>query len=244
MLHAETNNDLMYACKILFAHETGFDFDFIKALNPSGLKLAYRKKALETHPDRSKALGRTEEEMNSLFKEVSSAYEILAPFVAGKKIPYKLPKQSPPSPKPRPKKHSFRDRYYHGKIPERKLKIGQFLYYSGRISWKVLIRAIVWQKQHRPLFGQIAMGWNILSSVDIDTILKKKAYNEKFGEYALRNDYFTPFQHMAIMGRQRKLQPLICKYFIINGILTAKEVDASVMDASDHNYHMKYKSRF
>jgi len=49
---------------------------------------------------------------------------------------------------------------------------------------------------------------------------------------------------MAIMGRQRKLQPLICGYFINNGILTAKEVDALVMDAAGHNYHIKYKSRF
>jgi len=146
MLHAETDNELIYACKVLFAHQTGFDFDFIKALDPSGLKLAYRKKALETHPDRSKALGRTEEEMNSLFKEVSSAYKILAPFVAGKKAPYKLPKQSFSSPKPWPKKHSFKDRYYHGSMPERELKIGQFLYYSGRVSWKALIRAIVWQR--------------------------------------------------------------------------------------------------
>ena len=88
------------------------------------------------------------------------------------------------------------------------------------------------------------MDWNLLSSDDIDTILRKKAYNEKFGEYALRHSYFTPFQHMAIMGRQRKFQPLICGYFINNGILTAEEVDALVMDAAGHNYHMKYKSRF
>ena len=84
MLYAETNSELIYACKVLFAHKTGFDFDFINGLDPSGLKLAYRKKALETHPDRSKALGRTEEEMNSLFKEVSSAYEILAPICCRK----------------------------------------------------------------------------------------------------------------------------------------------------------------
>jgi hypothetical protein len=73
MLHRGTDSELIYACKVLFTHKTGFDFDFIRALDPYGLKLAYRKKALETHPDRSKALGRTEEEMNGLFQEVSFA---------------------------------------------------------------------------------------------------------------------------------------------------------------------------
>ena len=175
MLHTGIDSELIYACKVLFTHKTGFDFNFIRGLDPSGLKLAYRKKALETHPDRSRALGRTEEEMNSLFKEVSSAYEILAPVVSGKASLKKRPKPSSPE----PQHNSFKDHFYHGTIPERELKIGQFLYYSGRISWRTMVRAIVWQKRQRPLFGQIAMKWNLLTAHDIITILKKKAYNEK-----------------------------------------------------------------
>ncbi len=247
MLYAETSTELIHACRILFAHEIGFDFDFLKALDPSGLKVAYRKKALETHPDRSKTLGRTEEEMNCLFKEVSSAYEILSPFVAGKNVPDRPTrvngqkrKKQPSRP---PEKNSFQNRYCHGAIPARELKIGQFLYYSGRISWRILISAIAWQKRQRPLFGQIAMQWNILSSDDIVKILKEKTYNEKFGEYALRKCYFTPFQHMAVMGRQRKLQPLICGYFIREGILTPEEIEELVMSVSDHNYNIKLKGR-
>jgi len=240
MLLTGADSELIYACKVLFTHKTGVDFDFINGLDLSGLKLAYRKKALETHPDRSKALGRTEEEMNGLFQEVSSAYEILAPVVLGKRALKKRPK--PPYPEAR--HHSFNDRFYHGAIPKRELKIGQFLYYSGRISWRTLINAIVWQKRQRPLFGQIAMEWKILTAHDINTILKKKkAFNEKFGEYALKHSYFTPFQHLAITGRQRKLQPLICRYFIEKGILTSEQVNASVMNADGHNRHLKHKRR-
>jgi len=246
MLHAETNTELISACKILFAHEIGLGFDFLKALDPSDLKVAYRKKALETHPDRSKTLGRTEMEMNSLFKEVSSAYEILEPVVAGKKVLNRSPKVNRQARKrkpPRPtRKKGVNGHYYKGAVPERELKIGQFLYYSGLISWKVLIEAIVWQKRQRPLFGQIAMHWNILSSDDIVNILKEKTYNEKFGEYALRKGYFTRFQHMAVIGRQRKFQPPFGKYFINKGTFLAEEIEGIVKCAASHNYDIKLRN--
>jgi len=42
------------------------------------------------------------------------------------------------------------DHFYFGPMPKFKLLIGQYRYYSGRISWKVLIDAIAWQKSSGP----------------------------------------------------------------------------------------------
>ncbi len=51
--------------------------DFLNYLQTGDLKTAYRKRALETHPDRALALGVHEGIMNEKFKEVKVAYEML-----------------------------------------------------------------------------------------------------------------------------------------------------------------------
>jgi DnaJ-class molecular chaperone len=47
--------------------------------------VAFRKKALETHPDRARAIGTSETELTRRFKEVTLAYEILKPVIKGER---------------------------------------------------------------------------------------------------------------------------------------------------------------
>ena len=101
------------------------------------------------------------------------------------------------------------DRFYSGNVPKRELLIGQFLYYSGLISWKTLFDAVCWQRKQRPAIGKIALDWGILSPDNIKRILTERNYKEQFGDYALRNGLISHFKHLAIVGRQKKLQPLL-----------------------------------
>ena len=101
---------------------------------------------------------------------------------------------------------------------------GQYLYYSGIISWRTLIDAITWQRMQRPRIGQIAMGWGLLTSHDVKTILSERTLNERFGECALRIGYITSFQHIALIGRQRKLQRPIGEYFVMSGHLSGGQL--------------------
>jgi hypothetical protein len=102
--------------------------------------------------------------------------------------------------------------------------IGQYLYYSGLISWQTLIEAICWQRRQRPQIGQIAIAWGLISSQDVIRILTDRTLSEKFGECALRIGYISNFQQTALVGKQRQLQRPLGEYFITGGILSATDI--------------------
>jgi hypothetical protein len=116
------------------------------------------------------------------------------------------------------------DHFYTGSIPKGNLMLGQFLYYSGLISWRTLIEAICWQRLQRPQIGQIAISWGLISYQDVIRILTARTFNEKFGDCALRIGYISNFEHFALIGRQRQLQRPFGEYFIEKGILTAMDI--------------------
>ncbi len=116
------------------------------------------------------------------------------------------------------------DHFYTGSIPKGNLMFGQFLYYSGLISWRTLIEAICWQRLQRPQIGQIAISWGLISCQDVMRILTARTFNEKFGDCALRIGYISNFEHFALIGRQRQLQRPFGEYFIERDILTAMDI--------------------
>lgn len=229
MLLTTSNSELVNACQILFSPEgSKCSVDFIKTIKPSTLKKVYRKKALETHPDRFSISGL--DESGELFLKVKTAYEILKPVADGTtnvKEPLRAEKKS--------SRDKPFDAFYNGTVPFHKLLFGQFLYYSGTITWKTLMDAIVWQRRKKKIYGQIALQWKMLSENDITHIMRKKKPDEKFGAYAKKFGYLTIFQHLAIMGKQRKHSSLFGDYFIQKGILTKRQVDNLVEKTINHN---------
>ena len=228
---------LFRACKVLFDPDLKPSQDFLRDLEPLALKSAYRKKVFETHPDRAKTVGKSQGEMHRRFGQVVRAYQILYSVVEGNpefviQEPEKPKKRHKPA---RSKKHDPRHHFYQGALPERELLLGQFLYYSGIISWKTLINAIVWQRMQRPPIGQIASQWNMLSDDEVKKILNERRFNEKFGAHALRKGYLTAYQLLALVGRQRRLQQPIGQFFIENNILTAPQLAHFIAQAKVHN---------
>ncbi len=76
--------ELFNACRVLFGSETQVTRGFLEYLQVSGIKSAYRKKALETHPDR-RIKGRNGrgscERGHDLFHAVQQAYENLIGYL-------------------------------------------------------------------------------------------------------------------------------------------------------------------
>ncbi len=226
MLSTTSNSELVNACQILFSPEVNLcSVDFIKTLKPSTLKKVYRKKALETHPDRCNSSGLNETESGEQFRKIKSAYETLKSVAAGtttlnySKRNYKKPPGD----------------FYNGSLPFHKLLFGQFLYYSGTITWKTLMQAIVWQRRKKTVYGQIALHWEMLSTEDIAHIMQNKKFNEKFGEKNKKYGYLSIFQHLAIMGKQKTQKELFGEYFIKKGILSKRQVDNLVQKTINHN---------
>ena len=256
-----TSSELFEACATIFGPDVNVSLEFLEYLQPIGIKTAYRKRALETHPDRAKALGSFARDLNREFIDVRQAYEKLLLFVETNNEnvvgaasfngfqPQQEPsyqsseessftssyqnarqhkgkqKRTPHDPKFTGKKQkSHPDHFYTGSFPDGNLMIGQFLYYSGLISWRTLIDAICWQRRQRPQIGQIATAWGLISSYDVRRILTIRNLNEKFGECALRYRYISNFELLALIGKQRKLQRPLGEYFITSGILTAADL--------------------
>ncbi len=77
---------LYRACKIIFGPELAVSHDFLQYLQESGLKSAYRQRALETHPDRCPTQGEfVKRRMTMMFHTVQQAYEDLNDFLEDRK---------------------------------------------------------------------------------------------------------------------------------------------------------------
>jgi hypothetical protein len=249
-------SQLFNACHVLFGSEIDVSLDFIHYLQMPGLRAAFRKKALETHPDRSVSLAIEPVDLEKQFKEVNAAYRDLFDYLES---PQKFRLVDNVSRKERsgsargayqkargPAKSSHwtyekQGSFFKKTAPEREFLFGRYLYYHGLISYKQLIDAIIWQKVHRPLLGHLALRWQWLNDDDIMGILRERHLGEKFGECALRCRYLTPYELDLLLGRQRLLQPRIGKYFVEKKILSALAVENMATQLRRHNW--KYKSR-
>jgi len=238
------NQDLLNAYHVIFGSSGGVSVDVLRHLHPSALKIAYRRKAFETHPDRSLIVGKMEDEMNDCFVEVTLAYETLQSALknlhsTGVRYDDRIKREFNKRTTNTVNRNDTADFFYKGGIPKRKLLIGQFLYYSGIVSWKRLIEAISWQKMQRPLIGQIAMKWGILNEYDILTIIKQRAlersFNKRFGEYAWLKGYITSYELLALLGKQRMLHRPIGEFFVEKRILPAWNIDRMIERLNSHN---------
>ena len=238
-----SRQDLFKACESLFGTDIDVSIEFLRYLKPAGVKAAYRKRAMETHPDRAAVMDGQADFMADRFKEISLAYQLLQEFLAA---PWKYSltengtlyerKQPPPRPAPRgnmPPRN--REPLYAGRMPQRRLLFGQYLYYSGQISLSTLIKAIVWQRLQRPSVGAIAMSWGWLNGSDVLDILRSRKYGEKFGESAIRLGRLSRHQVTRLLEKQKGVQPPIGKYFMEQNILSSSDVFKRVVDMKMHN---------
>ncbi len=235
-----STTELFDACTVLFGPGIQISLEFIKYLQPEGLRAAYRKKVLQTHPDRALATGEDAARMQADFIKATTAYRTLSAVVmkdgiqsvgetaeAGTIIRPDVPKKEPA--------RGTEEKYFTGRIPGRKLLLCQFLYYSGCISWKTYINAVTWQRRRKPLVGRIALELGLLSEKEIQAILRQRAAREKFGESAVRMGLLTPYKLMVLLGKQRRLQRQIGDYFVQSGIMTRSQVELMVQKQLTHN---------
>jgi hypothetical protein len=244
-----STSQLYKACHVLFGSEVDLSVDFLRYLQIPGLKAVYRKKALETHPDRAIALDRPPVDLEEQFKEVNAAYQELHQYLENPRR-FKLIEDSSPKARPRskaptrkasPAAEGFRRQFFKGAVPKRELLFGQYVYYYGRISYRQLIDAIIWQKIQRPLIGNLAVRSRLLDEEEVRQILRDRRWGEKFGETALRGGYLTPEEIRTILKRQKFLQPRIGKYFVEKKILPATFVERMAEELRRHN--RLYRSR-
>lgn len=180
---------------------------------------AFRRRALETHPDRAAALGRSEASLAEEFRQLLEAYRVLS---SEERAPGAQPARSADRPSRTPQDHLHR-----ATLPRRPLLFAEFLYYSGRVSWRNLVEAVSWQRRQRPSIGRIAVEWGHLSEGEVREIMERRrrdgAAAEPFGEYARRTGFLSTAQLLALLGRQRRQQRRIGQFFVESGLVAEGE---------------------
>ena len=250
MFDREPSASIKQACLILFGPDVHPGPEFLSYLQPEGLKAAFRSKALSTHPDRAEVMGQDREHLNEQFIQVVWAYEELKTALVNPKTsatrsifnrsanPRSKAKASPQTgSRSGQTQRAYRGtpRFHEGEIPLKVLRIGEFLYFSGKVSWQDFMAALNWQKRQRPSFGEIAMEWNLLSQEDVAAIMAERSFAEPFGEAAIRMGMLNRFWVRAILHRQSKMQPRIGRYFIDAGLLTRPEIGRQLDRLKKHN---------
>ncbi len=114
---------------------------------------------------------------------------------------------------------------------DKRFMLGRFLLKAGHITLRQLVDAVLWQRAQRPRAGEIAVEWGIMSRAEVFFVLREKSVEEMFCDVAVRLGFLTPFQRLAILARQRRLQAPIGQYFVDNGILEASVVNEAAKES-------------
>ncbi|GBE15162.1 hypothetical protein BMS3Abin14_01216 [bacterium BMS3Abin14] len=246
---ALNTREITSAFRVLFGADVEVTDEFLRTLGPSGLKVTFRRKALELHPDRARIQGKDENEMAEHFIAVTQAYSSLLAFLSSEDLsttvhrtnpqPRNTPREDPAENRASETGGKTHDHFWQGLVPENRLLLGQYLYYSGIISWRTLIKAITWQRRQRPSFGHIAATWKFLNSEELHIISAERVFGERIGGSALRLGYMTPYQRSAVLGFQRWLQRPIGEFFVKKGILHPGEIEYLVKAVQKHNIRFR-----
>lgn len=237
--------ELVKALHILFGEDVKVDSSFLCYVQPRGVKTAYRKKAKENHPDLFAAdPAHVQELQTARLREIIEAYNLLDEFFKQRESGIWKPAQQIPTGNP----GSYRAgsvyrtdgegnvaRYYSGVMPPRSLLIGNYLFYSGKISYGLLIKAVMWQREQRPSVGDIAVQWGLLDQEGSARISRLCGVPWLFGEKAVELGLLDVYHVNTILTFQRSLEPRLGDYFVQNGILTREEMERLVREQREHN---------
>ena len=154
-----THQRIAEACDKLFGENFQLEKSTFEYLQISGIKSAFRTKVKACHPDLNG-------EDSNLFCEVKEAYDFL--------LHLKTNDLS---------NRAFKNeegRFYKARIPKRKLRFAEYLYYTGIISWNTLIDAIVWHKRQKNRIGNYFIQKGILDTNELTMkIIKMNIHNRK-----------------------------------------------------------------
>jgi hypothetical protein len=227
-----TLDELYKCCEALFPEDIVLSDDFINCLRPEGLKAAFRSKVKETHPDKLKAIGTALEDPSDRFRRTVEAYETLLPLVTDG-LNASCLKQTGKSEEPPKEKFEL---YHDGAIPRIKLRFSQYLYYRGLVSWRDCISSLTWQRNNRPLFGQIAANRGWLNAETANLLIRHAKHGERFGETAQRLNLLSQKQILFILGHQSSFRAAVGVYFLGRGILNDDSLKQLLRDFYFHNF--------
>jgi hypothetical protein len=203
-------------------------------LDPQRLRSAYRRMAMLTHPDSRQRGGG-----GRSFIQVNEAYLLLRDHLAAprqqQQRPAGPPRHEPPARSGTRAPGGPRPWIWSGRMPCRRLRLGEFLFYSGAISWNTLIAAIVAQRGSRPTLGQLARARRLLDDAEIRAALAARRPGELLGETFHRLELLDRRVVAMLLAEQRRSQQPFGRHVARLGGLAAADLLAVLAAQRRHN---------
>lgn len=242
-MHFQSETALFNACRTLFGKEVNLSRGFLNYLQPSGARTAFRSQAKVHHPDaHANSSAQIREQQTERFREIRQAYDLIIDFLEKRHTSRPAAPSARPSQATSPwdngsarEQRQPRSRPRSSSIPAIRLEFGMFTYYQGKVSYRQLIEALVWQRRQRPTLGAIARKWGWLSDARVKHILEHRSQAVRFGNKAVELGYLRAHQVEALLRYQRSLQERIGQYFIDQGLLTEEEAELISQNLKQHN---------
>ena len=233
---------LLHHCSVLFGDHLELSDDFLHYVQLSGIKCAFRRRVKETHPDLAAGRGERVGECSlEEFFAVRRSYETLSSFIAARIDRHQPAAAATPSCRPWqraaaewPAEPETGPPPLAG-LPGRQLRLGDFLYHLGLVSWKEIIDALVWQKASRPRLGELGCRFGWLHKDDIGAIFQARHPGQLFGDTAVRLGILAGRQRDSLLFHQKIRQPKLGGFFIQNGQLSEVEMTRCITLMRRHN---------
>ena len=222
----------------------------LNQVDPDEIKKVFLRAARRCHPDLARTVGQDEGSLTRKFQELQAAYTTILAHLEQPVVVTGTPRsgpgfrRSPQRPQARTASEEARwgspgvsmsGAHWIGPVPEKPLRFGRFLYYTGRITREVLADALSWQRAQRPDFGSLALELGLLQPLDLGTILDARRMDERIGRTAVRLGLLSSDMRDFIVSRQRQNQQPIGAYFVQQGLLTDAELASVLAEQQQHN---------
>ena len=242
-MHAMVNRqELLDAMQVIFGPAVDNGVNYLHQVSESDFKSVFRKRVMNSHPDRAVHVGRSPEVLTREVQQINQAYQVLFPFIHGRKTGAEHARgrahtARPASPRTRAYSRTRTPKtfFHSGGMPPRRLRLAQFLFYCKVIDWQTMIDALIWQMRRRPKFGIIAAEWDLLTTEEIIAIIRSAKMREKFGETAVRLKLMSEFDVLSVLGKQRGYDCCIGRFFVDTGRLTRYQLDDYLRQQMRHN---------
>jgi len=125
--------------------------------------------------------------------------------------------------------------YWKGGIPNRQLRLGEYLFYTGVISWDMMIKAIVEQRRSRPRLGQLAQEQDLLDGGDLAAGLAARKPGERIGDTLRRLGLLSPAKVEDLLSEQRRTQKPIGRQLVSLGGVHVQDLPRILARHWQHN---------
>ncbi|MBN1760482.1 MAG: hypothetical protein JW863_19290 [Chitinispirillaceae bacterium] len=129
--------------------------------------------------------------------------------------------------------------FFNGSVPPRRLRLSSYLYYRGIVSYYHMMESVAWQKNRRPLIGQMAMQIGQLTADGFARIIVHIKNGERFGEVARKYRLLSGNVITALVKAQEKYDCRIGRFFIEKEILSEHEIRTLDQEMKEHNLRFR-----